>query len=122
MHSGRTNWYGRLATLEKTFLYGRCGDESARRIRSPFTEAINDMRSELVFAAERSVCNRYALCRLVSIATRTFHRPNTRVEETTDAVLRHIGNASGGAVDLDCTEMHVKPLLLPSDPVKFRAY
>jgi hypothetical protein len=80
------------------------------------------MRSELVFAAERCVCNRYALCRLVSIATRKFHKPNTPVEETTDAVLRHIANAGGGAVDLDRTEMQVEPLLLASDPTEFRAY
>jgi len=40
------------------------------------------MRSELVFAAERSLRNRYSLCRLLSTATRKFHRPNTRVEKT----------------------------------------
>ncbi len=51
------------------------------------------MRSELVFAAERTLPNRYSLCRLVSTAIRKFHRPNTRVEETTDAVLRRIAKA-----------------------------
>ena len=33
------------------------------------------MRSELVFAAEHTLPNRYSLCRLVSMATRKFHRP-----------------------------------------------
>jgi len=66
------------------------------------------MRSELVFAAEHSLRNRYRLCRLVSTATRKFHRPKTRVEETTDAVLRHIANASAGAVKLDSTEFKSK--------------
>ncbi len=69
------------------------------------------MRSELVFAAERTLRNRYGLCRLASTATRKFHRPNTRVEETTDAVLRHIANASAGAVKLDSTEIHVQTVL-----------
>jgi hypothetical protein len=59
------------------------------------------MRSELVFAAERHLRNRYSLCRLVSIATRRFHQPNARVEETTDAVLRHIANVGAAVVELD---------------------
>lgn len=61
------------------------------------------MRSELVFAAKRTLPNRYSLCRLVSTATRKFHRPNTRVEETTDVVLMHIANESAGAVKFDST-------------------
>lgn len=64
------------------------------------------MRSELVFAAKHTLRNRYGLCRLVSTATRKFHRPNTRVEETTNSVLMHIANASASAeaVKLDNTE------------------
>ena len=80
------------------------------------------MRSELVFAAQRTLHNRYSLCRLVSLATRKFHRPNTRVEETTDAVLRHIANASAGVVELDRTEIQVKAPLLASDDAELRAY
>jgi hypothetical protein len=68
------------------------------------------MRSELVFAAELTLRNRYGLCRLVSTATRKFHRPNTRVEETTDAVLRNIAKASAGPVTLDSTEFKSKSL------------
>ena len=52
------------------------------------------MRSELVFAAKRRLSDRYALCHIAATATRKFHRPNTRIEDTTDAVLRYI--ADGG--------------------------
>ena len=79
------------------------------------------MRSELVFAAEQTLPNRYSLCRVVSIATRKFHQPNTRVEETTDAVLRHIANAGAAVVELDQTEIQVKTLLVASDPAELRA-
>ena len=51
------------------------------------------MRSELVFAAKRSLSDRYALCRIAATATRKFHRPKTRVEDTTDAVLQYIADA-----------------------------
>jgi len=69
------------------------------------------MRSELVFAAEHTLRNRYSLCRVLSTATRKFHRPNTRVEETTDAVLMHIANASAGAAKLGSTEIQVQTVL-----------
>jgi hypothetical protein len=65
------------------------------------------MRSELVFAAERTLRNRYSLCRLLSTATRKFHRHNTRVEETTDVVLRRIANANAEVAKLDSTEIQV---------------
>ena len=80
------------------------------------------MRSELVFAAERTLRNRYSLCRLVSIATRKFRRTKTRLEETTDAVLGHIAKASAGAVKLDSNEIQVQTLLLASDPAETLAY
>ena len=51
------------------------------------------MRSELVFAAQRSLPNRYALCRILSTAVRRFHTPNTRIEETTDIVLRFVADS-----------------------------
>lgn len=78
------------------------------------------MRSELVFAAEQTLPNRYSLCRVVSIATRKFHQPNTRVEETTDAVLRHIANAGTGAVKLELSRPE-STLLVASDPAELRA-
>ena len=51
------------------------------------------MRSELVFAAKRQLSDRYALCRIAATATRKFHRPKTRIEDTTDAVLQYIADA-----------------------------
>ena len=44
------------------------------------------MRSELIYGALRPVGNRYALCQLASQATRKFHRPNTRIQETMNEV------------------------------------
>ncbi len=45
------------------------------------------MRSELVFAAMTKVSNRFLLTRLAAKATRSFHRPNTRIEDTANEVL-----------------------------------
>jgi hypothetical protein len=44
------------------------------------------MRSELVFGAMTHVSNRFLLTRLASKATRSFHRPNTRIEDTANEV------------------------------------
>ena len=46
------------------------------------------MRSNLIFGAIAPVQNRYMLCQLVSKATRKFHRPATRVQDTMNEVLR----------------------------------
>ena len=45
------------------------------------------MRSELVFDALTQVPSRYLLTKLAAKATRKFHRPNTRIQETTNDVL-----------------------------------
>jgi hypothetical protein len=45
------------------------------------------MRSELIFDALVCESNRYLLCRLVAKGTRKLHRPNTRVEDTTNEML-----------------------------------
>ena len=63
------------------------------------------MRSELVFAAKRTVPNRYALCRVLSTATRSFHVPRTRIEETTDAVLRRVANSAGEVMREDAAPL-----------------
>jgi len=52
------------------------------------------VRSEMVFAAEHRLPNRYMLCRVLASAMRKFHKPATRVENTTDAILRRIANAT----------------------------
>jgi hypothetical protein len=44
------------------------------------------MRSDLVFGAMKYVPNRFLLTGLASKAVRSFHIPNTRIEDTTDAV------------------------------------
>ena len=45
------------------------------------------MRSELVSRALKFVPNRYQLIPLAAKATRAFHKPNTRVADTTNDVL-----------------------------------
>jgi hypothetical protein len=45
------------------------------------------MRSDLVFRALSHVENRYQLCQLASKATRKLHKPNTRLQDTTNEVL-----------------------------------
>ena len=45
------------------------------------------MRSDLIFGALTHVTNRYELCQLASKATRKLHRPNTRLQDTTNEVL-----------------------------------
>jgi hypothetical protein len=44
------------------------------------------MRSDLVFGATRYVSNRFLLTRLASKAIRKLHKPNTRIEDTTNDV------------------------------------
>ena len=50
------------------------------------------MRSRKVFSALHSMKNRYILCQLASKATRKFHRPNTRIQETMNEVLELIAS------------------------------
>ena len=45
------------------------------------------MRSDLIFGALSHVKNRYQLCQLASKATRKLHKPNTRLQDTTNDVL-----------------------------------
>lgn len=45
------------------------------------------MRSDLIFGALTHVSNRYELCQLASKATRKLHKPNTRLQDTTNDVL-----------------------------------
>ncbi|MGA2902531.1 MAG: DNA-directed RNA polymerase subunit omega [Candidatus Korobacteraceae bacterium] len=51
------------------------------------------MRSELVFEAVHTMRNRYTLCQLASKATRKFHKPNTRIQDTTNEVLNRIADS-----------------------------
>ena len=57
------------------------------------------MRSDLVFRALSQVSNRYQLCQLASKATRKLHKPNTRLQDTTNEVLNrfHVANPEAEA-------------------------
>lgn len=60
------------------------------------------MRSDLVFGALSHVSNRYQLCQLASKATRKLHKPNTRLQDTTNEVLvRFHSTNPGTATPLD---------------------
>jgi hypothetical protein len=52
------------------------------------------MRSELVFRAMTYISNRYLLTRLAARATRKFHRPNTRIQDTTNDVFERFTRAN----------------------------
>jgi hypothetical protein len=59
------------------------------------------MRSDLVFEAVHTLRNRYMLCQLASKATRRFHRPNTRIQDTTNQVLHRIADTERQHVMLE---------------------
>ena len=54
------------------------------------------MRSDLVFGALSHVSNRYQLCQLASKATRKLHKPNTRLQDTTNDVLLRFRSTNPG--------------------------
>jgi hypothetical protein len=56
------------------------------------------MRSDLVFGALTHVSNRYQLCQLASKATRLLHKPNTRLQDTTNEVLDRFHTTNPGGV------------------------
>ena len=56
------------------------------------------MRSDLVFGALSHVSNRYQLCQLASKATRKLHKPNTRLQDTTNEVLVRFHTVNPGSL------------------------
>ena len=50
------------------------------------------MRSDKVFEALQTLQNRYMRCQSASKATRKFHKPNTRIQDTTNDVLNRISD------------------------------
>ena len=52
------------------------------------------MRSELVFNAMAHIPNRFLLTKVASKATRKFHRPNTRIQDTTNDVFERFTRAN----------------------------
>ena len=66
------------------------------------------MRSDLIFGALAHVENRYTLCQLASKATRKLHKPNTRLQDTTNEVLvrfHHESPAAPAAAIPEATEI-----------------
>ena len=59
------------------------------------------MRSNLVFEAVHTLRNRYMLCQLASKATRRFHRPATRIQDTTNEILNKIAGSERDSVVLE---------------------
>jgi hypothetical protein len=55
-------------------------------------------RSDRVFDALHTLRNRYMLCQLASKATRKFHKPNTRIQETMNEVFERIAGSERHAV------------------------
>ena len=51
------------------------------------------MRSDLVYDALKTVRNRYLLCQAASKATRKFHRPATRIQETMNNVFTRVARS-----------------------------
>jgi hypothetical protein len=63
-----------------------------------FTKENWHMRSDLVFGALSHVSNRYQLCQLASKATRMLHKPNTRLQDTTNEVLGRFHTTNPGSI------------------------
>ena len=54
---------------------------------------MKQMRTELIYDALRTVQNRYLLCQVASKATRKFHKPNTRIQETMNEVFERFAES-----------------------------
>ena len=74
------------------------------------------MRSDLIFGALTHVKNRYELCQLASKATRKLHKPNTRLQDTTNEVLGRFSES----VPQDVTVRKVSKKKLEEMPVEER--
>jgi hypothetical protein len=63
------------------------------------------MRSDLIFGALTHVTNRYKLCQLASKATRKLHKPNTRLQDTTNEVLARFKDTVPMDLSAETTEI-----------------
>ncbi len=67
------------------------------------------MRSDLIFGALTHVKNRYELCQLASKATRKLHKPNTRLQDTTNEVLDRFKDAlPTGSAEAPVEKIHIQ--------------
>jgi hypothetical protein len=92
-HIGAT-WKFRGASKQGTEQHGVFAGWNQRSIvraqpkpRASIEREKRNMRSDLIFGALTHVSNRYKLCQLASKATRKLHKPNTRLQDTTNEVL-----------------------------------
>ena len=74
------------------------------------------MRSDLVFGAMKDVPNRYLLSQLASKVARKLHRPGTRMQDTTNDVLRRFS----GANPIGCKLAFGQCLVAQSRPIVTR--
>ncbi len=58
------------------------------------------MRSDLVFAARRTLGNRYVLCHATAKASRKFHISTTRFQDTLNGVLTRIAGSDSESITL----------------------
>lgn len=85
-------------SLDQVSLPGCTGGAKKFRAGSePMTKENTAMRSDLVFGALSHVSNRYQLCQLASKATRKLHKPNTRLQDTTNEVLSRFRTENPGS-------------------------
>jgi hypothetical protein len=70
------------------------------------------MRSELVFGAMTYISNRYLLTKLAARATRKFHRPTTRIQDTTNDVFERFTRANPIAAVVYVDNLQSLPFVL----------
>jgi hypothetical protein len=92
---GRTGCLGQqLGHIFTRFLYRWCQVAPFGQ----FWKEIHFMRSDLVFGSLSHVSNRYQLCQLASKATRKLHKPNSRLQDTTNEVLNRFRSTNPGTL------------------------
>jgi hypothetical protein len=69
------------------------------------------MRSDLVFGAMTYISNRYLLTMLGARATRKFHRPNTRIQDTANDVFERFTRANPKAAVRYAGNLHSPPFV-----------
>jgi hypothetical protein len=86
--------------IASCFVYGRFWHSECTRaieaIEEPSQSSIlpeDTMRSELIFGAMTYISNRFLLTRLASKATRSLHKPNTRIQDTANEVFERFAHA-----------------------------
>jgi hypothetical protein len=74
------------------------------------------MRSEVVFGATTYVSNRFLLTRLASMAIRKLHKPNTRIEDTTNDVFVRFSHSNPLAGSPYVHDREPLPYIVQAEP------